>query len=165
MRIKKRINREVLATAKNFYKASLFLEKNGFASPTIVNAVFACEIFLKAFNADLVLKGKKYITNGVFHYTKVSNTPNSKHHYIFDLFNELDKNIKEEILQQYKKNSIMNEDIENLLNQINTAFIEWRYPFEQNNNAINISELFILLSVLDNVATNIYNSLDKTGEF
>lgn len=155
MRIKKRINREVLATAKNFYNASLFLDKTGFGSPTIVNAVFACELFLKAFNADLVLKGKQYIANGVFHYTKISNVPNSKHHSIVDLFGEIDKDIKEVILLQYKINSKINEDIEYLLNQINTAFIEWRYPFEQKNNTINISELFILLSILDNVGTNL----------
>lgn len=155
MRIKKRINREVLATARNFYNASLFLDKNGFGSPTIVNAVFACEIFLKAFNANLVLKGKKYIANGVFRYTKVSNVPNSKHHSIVDLFDEIDQDIKEIILQQYNKSKKINKDIEYLLNQINTAFIEWRYPFEQKNNTINISELFILLSILDNIATNL----------
>ena len=153
-----KINREVLATANDFYQGALILNEHGSGEgPTIVNAVLACELFLKSFNSEV--EEKRSLANGAYTYTRVSSKPNYMVHGIVGLFDELDASVKETLMQKFFEKT--NNNLKVLLTQINRAFIEWRYPYEHKHRPINLLELFYFLSILDATTMKMYNNQYK----
>lgn len=87
-------------------------------SPLVVNAAFACELFLKAL---LIWKYKKKISG----------------HKLKELFQQLDDETKIEIQQEV---DILDWDF--FLDEANQAFIKWRYLHEKDEAVrISVSEL------------------------
>ena len=111
-------------SAKGFLAAADVLRqlgKNGlklftyYAYPLSVNAALSCELFIKSL---LTLEGTEY----------------GRVHYLSDLFSMLSDDIKERVEKEFSI-SESKETVEELVKTYNNAFIEWRYPFDPENDS------------------------------
>lgn len=84
-----------------------------YAYPLSVNAAFACELFIKAL---LSLEGTEY----------------GRLHCLSDLFSELSHNTKTRVEKELAKSG-SKDTVEELVKTYNNAFVEWRYPFDPEN--------------------------------
>ena len=111
-------------SAKGFLSAADILRqvgrKNGFtlftyyAYPLSVNAAFSCELFIKSL---LTLEDTEY----------------NRWHYLYDLYSLLSPDAKTRIKNSFSESG-STEDVEELVKTYNRAFVEWRYPFDPEND-------------------------------
>ncbi len=103
-------------------------------APFVVNATFACEMYLKALQS---------ITN------EAENT-----HNLSQLFKHLPNKLKDKINKLTKEKStgfLIDGKIlfKDHIKTISNAFVEWRYIYEKETASINISVILLILTVLD----------------
>ena len=97
-----------------------------YTTPAIVNAAFACEVFLKL----------------LLHFSQIKL---EKIHYLNDLFENLPVDIKQEVkertINKYGKwKNIWNQEY---ISQISKAFMEWRYIYEHDWSKSSVKEIEI----------------------
>lgn len=100
--------------------------------PIITNMAFSCELFLKA-----ILKHDN------------NDTKKTKTHNLKDLFNELQENIKSEIMKPYNE-----EDFMAKLENISNLFMEWRYLYERHLGSVEYNFLCDFSEKLLEIADN-----------
>ena len=111
-------------SAKGFLSAADILRQVGrkdglklfayYAYPLSVNAAFSCELFIKSL---LALEETEY----------------NRGHYLYDLYSLLSHNAKTRIKNRFSESG-STEDVEELVKAYNRAFVEWRYPFDPEND-------------------------------
>jgi len=85
-----------------------------YAYPMTVNAALSCELFIKSL---LTLEGTKY----------------ERVHYLHDLFSMLSHDTKTRIERVFLESG-SKASVEGLVKTYNKAFVEWRYPFDSEND-------------------------------
>lgn len=118
------------------------------AVPTVVNAVFALELYLKSLNIEWkiadpnTLGGKKAWLE--------SRTALQKGHAPSKLFGALDKSIKDELEKTYRGSvpGHKGQELEDSIKSYDGVFQDWRYIFEGNCKTVDLSHLFSLLEFL-----------------
>ena len=103
--------------AYEFYEAAKELESKHLI-PATVNIAFCCELYLK----ELCTKESKNI---------------NRIHHIKELYNMLSMKRKHEIREAA---NIYN--FEGFLDEIDNAFVEWRYAYENQGLSISLSDCF-----------------------
>lgn len=96
--------------------------------PFAVNATFACELYLKA----------------ILMYHSSDGTI-AKTHKLDDLFNALSSGAKTQIEVSYSQNCT--SDLNTLLAEVSTAFVDWRYAFEKGVR-INVTGILAFANAL-----------------
>ncbi len=96
---------------------------------SIVNEIFACELFLKSM---LIIKTKHKIIKG---------------HKLLELYNLLCDETIEKNMSKY--------DFVNELEKISNSFVEWRYCYEYDSMTINRGFVFDLCATLEKENRNI----------
>lgn len=108
---------ECFVSATNFLSVAIDLSQDliGMAAgkmyPCVVNGAFACELFMKA----------------IIGASNPSGIPRS--HKLKELFSALDKKTQDTIKTEYIKSSDF--PLDDLLDESDNAFVEWRYAHEQ----------------------------------
>ena len=105
-------------------------------APFVVNAAFACEMYLK-----MMLRL----------HDKQKNT-----HNLIALFKLLPNKLKDQInkITKQKEGDFRLEShlFKDQLKTISNAFVDWRYIYEQEEASININRILLILAVLDTLA-------------
>lgn len=138
----------VLKTADAFWKASQRLNNSDDSSmtvPSIVNAAFALELYLKSLNMEWQLKDPSCL--GKEKAFLKSRTAIQKGYKPSKLFKKLDANIKNKLKQKYGQHHQGSklEKLENVLESYDDIFEDWRYIFEGGCNSLNLPSLLLLL--------------------
>lgn len=120
-----RSGRQFMVTGINTAGIGIMINKRLYPTiiASIVNEVFACELFFKSM--IIIKTGKKKIEG----------------HKLFELFNLLDNKKIEDKLLDY---NFIEE-----LQKISNAFVDWRYCYEYNTMTINRGFVFDLCKVLE----------------
>ena len=151
-------NPDIQASARAFYNASKELQGNSIVNssiPVIVNAAFSLELYLKSFNSKIQFKDGKESLSGKIIYDIVINKVNNTGHVLSELFSKIKPDISRLIESDYNQ---QNESFIEALKEFNNVFIEWRYVFEGNGKAVNITKMFRLLNTLENTAIKLENN-------
>lgn len=96
--------------------------------PFAVNATFACELYMKA----------------ILMHNSSSGTI-VKSHKLDDLFSSLPNGAKTQIEASYSQNCT--SDLNTLLTEVSTAFVDWRYAFEKGVR-INVTGILAFANAL-----------------
>lgn len=142
-------NPVILSSAREFYAASLVI---GSSAPKIVILAFALELYLKCLNSTAVFKDGTTNVEGLTTYEAVVHKANAKGHKLSELFSELKPGIVKIVEDLYSEPG---ETFGEALAEFNNIFIEWRYSFEGNNKAVNVTKLARLLDILEQTVDNI----------
>ncbi len=145
-------------SAKGFLSAADVIRQLGkdalklftyYAYPLSVNAAFACELFLKAL---LTLEGIEY----------------KKLHLLSELFSNLPESTKITIKKEFA-NSGSKESVDGLIMTYSNAFVEWRYPFDDENASKELTmvwtDFLILCMVMQIEAKKKLKSFSWFGDF
>ena len=130
--------KECLVSATSFLSVAIDLSQDligmtaGKMYPCVVNGAFACELFMKA-----IIGASD--PNGI---------PRS--HKLKELYSALDKKTQNSIKTEYRK--ISDFPLDDLLDESDNAFVEWRYAHEQE-----VQSHFIALIELGKVFKRIAN--------
>lgn len=101
--------------------------------PFAVNAMFSCELFLKAI---LICEQTQ---------------ENIRTHKIRELFDMLPQNVQTDIKKSYSNNA---DDLDILIDEISNKFVEWRYAFEKAVS-INVDDTMKFAEILSDYAESI----------
>ena len=155
LNIEQILNRSVLAYARSFFNAAQCLKNGDFLNntiPLVVNTAFALELYLKSFNSDKIFINGKNLQHDVVVYENIINEVKKTGHNLLDLYQCLSDDIKDLIKKEYK---ITNISFEDAISEYKNIFTDWRYGFEGNINSINLTDITVLLTTLDNVASKL----------
>ncbi len=120
--------------ARDFLAAAEAVDECKLSKPTMVNISFACELYFKAI----------YIWNN-----KCQEIVGE--HALKELFNMLDKSLRQRIIQETKI-----DNWERFIKESSTAFNDWRYVYEKDKCFWGHSgSLFALAAVLDKICEEI----------
>lgn len=146
-------NPGVLNTADSFYEAAQALNKfsdSRMSVPTIVNATFAIELFLKSLNIKFSCEEPTEIMPGVTAFGRVREVPLKTGHLPSKLFHALDSTIQSELENHFAQAQYQNKPITLIeaLQLYDGVFQAWRYIFEAQANTIDLQALLELLRFL-----------------
>jgi len=152
-------NPGVLNTAESFYEAAQALNKfsdSRMSVPTIVNATFALELFLKSLNIKISCEEPTEIMSGVTAFGSVREIPLKTGHLPSKLFYILDATIKSQLENRFAQVQYRNKPT-TLIEALQTYdgdFQNWRYIFEANAKSFDIQ---LLLELLDFLSKTIHS--------
>lgn len=98
--------------------AILFVGDAFYALPAIVNATFACELYLKVLNSV------------------AADAPERKVHKLTELFSSLPEDCKNRLREAFCKEVHGRVSLDETLEIHSNAFVEWRYPYEPRDHII-----------------------------
>ncbi|EGQ9189780.1 hypothetical protein V9K20_003564 [Vibrio cholerae] len=154
MKVIRRVEPSIYYQAEAFHIAALTLyqaeamEYRG--APFIVNASFALELYLKAFDGETVFKESSEYCEFVTQYKQVVSKGNTQGHGLSSLFNRLAQEYKDKIVSQLVGLTFQWTP-EMFFEKYNNHFVSWRYGFEGNRSSYVASDVLDMLSVLQNV--------------
>ncbi|PKN17916.1 MAG: hypothetical protein CVU71_10315 [Deltaproteobacteria bacterium HGW-Deltaproteobacteria-6] len=146
-------NLGVLNIADSFYEAAQALNKfsdSRMSVPTIVNATFALEIFLKSLNIKFSCEEPTEIMPGLTAFGRVREVPLETGHMPSKLFCALDANIKNGLENCFAQEQYRNKPktLIEALQAYDGDFQNWRYIFEGKAKSFDIQLLLELLRFL-----------------
>ncbi|MBR0461913.1 MAG: hypothetical protein IJJ00_04265 [Erysipelotrichaceae bacterium] len=147
---------ESSSTFEKVLKCSLYYDENNqpvlerdafyYFTFVIVNGVFACELFLKSLIC--------YKTNNEIQANRT--------HSLKKLINLLSKDDREIIMETFDKNEIDESSFNSKIDEIDTAFVDWRYVFEEGKHrSVDLVFLDHLLGILRYIATEAFENDNK----
>lgn len=148
----------VLSSANQFYYAALLLDKAPLAVPTIVNAAFSLELYLKSLNSDLVFSKGVENQTGITVYKDVKNIPNKFGHNPSELFDALSSNIQSDLNCKYAE-CFQTKTLRSVLSEYDEVFEKWRYIFSSEVVGLSLADLLSVLKFLHDYS----NSQHKTS--
>lgn len=139
----------VLKEAEAFRQASQILNTSSesmMSVPTIVNAAGALELYLKSLNMEWqvqdpsTLDGKKAWLD--------SRTALKKGHAPSELYRARGEDMRNTLEQHYQArlHETKVQSLEEVLQEYDDLFQDWRYVFEGGRKSVNLSKLFSLLT-------------------
>ncbi|MBU4491151.1 MAG: hypothetical protein L6300_03365 [Syntrophaceae bacterium] len=146
-------NPGVLGIADSFLEAAQALNEfsdSRMSVPTIVNAAFALELFLKSLNIEFRFDDPTEIMPGVTAFGRVREVPLKTGHVPSELFYALDPAIQSELENHFARTHYRNKPTTLIaaLQPYNGVFQAWRYIFEGQAKTIDIQALLELLRFL-----------------
>ncbi len=154
MKITRRVEPSIYYQAEAFHIAALTLHQaeamENRGAPFIVNASFALELYLKAFEGKTVFKDPTEYCESVTHYNQIVSKGSKQGHDLSSLFNGLAQEYKDKIVSQLA-GSMFQLTPEIFFKKYNNHFVSWRYGFEGNRSSYVASEVLDMLSVLQHV--------------
>lgn len=143
----------VLKTADTFRAAAESLNacsESDMSVPTVVNAAFALELYLKSLNMEWQLADPSEIASSGKKAWLASRSVLQRGHNPSKLFETLERSIQDSLEQRYKTSPHRSgaQSLKDALQAFDGLFETWRYLFEGNCKSINISALFTMLAFL-----------------
>ncbi len=141
----------VLKNADAFRTAAQSLSafpESSMSVPTVVNAAFALELYLKCLNMEWQLADPNEIANSGKKAWLASRSAMQKGHIPSKLFEALEQSIHDNLEQQYKLSSYNSntQSLKEALQGFDDLFEDWRYIFEGKCKSVNLSSLFAMLA-------------------
>ena len=141
----------VLNTADAFRATAQILNEcsDSMGVPTVVNAAFALELYLKSLNIEWKFSNTKEIAqSGKKPY--ISRSPMQKGHLPSKLFEALKQPVRESLEERYKLSPYngCDQSLKNAIEDFDGLFERWRYIFEGQCSYVNITSLFDMLAFL-----------------
>lgn len=137
-------------------------ESNNLFVPGMINICLSVEIFLKSINASMTNLGYETEVKGTTVFQGRDETlkilPSGKGHTLSKLFDDLPKDIQNEI-SHHARDEGYDGCVSKGLKKYDDVFVDWRYIYEKNDpKSLGTHPLFQLVN-----AVNIYceNNLDK----
>jgi len=146
-------NPGVLGIADSFRETAETLNKlsdQRMSIPTIVNAAFAIELFLKSLNIEFRFENPTQIMPGLTAFDRVREVPLKTGHLPSALFHALDQALQDELESHFAQANYRNKPLTLIaaLQQYDGVFQDWRYIFEGHAKTIDIQALLELLRFL-----------------
>ncbi|WP_102385055.1 hypothetical protein BCU19_05640 [Vibrio cyclitrophicus] len=154
MKIIRRVEPSIYYQAEAFHIAALTLhqaeamEYRG--APFIVNASFALELYLKAFDGKTVFKEPSEYRDFVTQYKQLVSKGSKRGHDLSSLFNGLAQEYKEKVASHLVDLTFPLSPAM-FFEKYNNHFVSWRYGFEGNRSSYVASEVLDMLSALQHV--------------
>lgn len=141
----------VLKTADAFRLAAQSLNayaESRMSVPTVVNAAFALELYLKCLNMEWRLADPIGIANSGKKAWLASRSALQRGHILSKLFEALEQSIHDHLEQQYKlsPHNSRTQALKHALQGFDGLFEDWRYIFEGNCKSVNLPSLFAMLA-------------------
>jgi hypothetical protein len=141
----------VLKTADAFRAAAQILNAcsdSSMSVPTVVNAAFALELYLKSLNMEWQLADPNEISNTGKKAWLASRSALQKGHIPSDLFEALEQSIRDDLEQQYElsPHNSSAQSLKEALQGFDGLFVDWRYIFEGKCKPVDLPSLFAMLA-------------------
>lgn len=154
MKIVRPVEPSIYYQAEAFHIAAITLHEAAAmihrGAPFIVNASFALELYLKAFDGKTVFKAPSEYCEGVVQYEEVVSKGGEHGHHLSSLFISLAQEYKDKIKLQLSEIGF-SLSAQAFFEKYNNHFVSWRYGFEGNRSSYVANEVLMMLSALQKV--------------